>query len=386
MFFNEKNVSKVHARWLIFCLVVGLVFFAFYQPFDLESPSSGLEPLSTDLEPPSPDLEPPPSNSGQQFDTDLETGSLLSHMNGFAKLANTTGGEGQLVYTVTSAANEGDGTLRHALTAGNRYIVFDQALDGREIFLNEDIVTEENNITIDGRNIDITITGGAIKFEGDNYVLGFLSFKDNLNLPTTDAITFRNAPENGQRFFIFKCSFNHASDGLIDVIWNQGHKVFGTIKLSTFSSHNKTILIDSNSSRKEGGRYYVTLDQNYFLKTTQRLPLARRGFVHFYNNLLEKWGDAQGHGGGSYAGTDSQYLIENNIAIAYVIGDEHHEGGVVAQPLTKVFAPHYEELGDVRASGNLFVNGAYGVEKNAIEVFNPPYEYTLFDARSSLEA
>lgn len=325
------------------------------------------------------------SNPDTTIDINLETGSMLDHIEGFAALANTTGGEGLPVYTVTSAADEGNGTLRNALATGNRYIVFDHALDGNEIFLKTDIVIKENNITLDGRGVDVTISGSAIKFEGDNYVLGFLSFRENLNLSVTDALTFRNAPKNGQRFFIFKCSFDHANDGLIDIIWNQGHDVFGTIKLSSFSNHNKTILIDSDNKDKEGGEYHISLDQNHFLNTTQRLPLARRGYVHFYNNLIEKWGDAEGRGGGAFAGTDSQYLNENNIAIPYLNGDPHHEGGVVTRALTKAFAPHAIGQGDVRSNGNWFKNGAYGVEKNASQVLDPPYEYDLIHASSNLE-
>lgn len=321
--------------------------------------------------------------------------SLLNHIEGYAAKAGTTGGEGYPVYTVTSAANSGAGTLRDALSQGQRYIVFDSALDGQSIQLSSDIGVKGNEITLDGRGANVTIKGGTIKFEGTNYVLAFLTFSDNTNVGGSDSVTFR-LPTNAtadQHFFVYKCTFNHASDGLLDIIWNRGFNVYGTVKLSTFSNHDKAILIGTNDMSKEGGRYYISFTQNHFYQLLQRIPLTRRGEIHFYNNLVEKWGKDNGAGGGAFAGDDSVYLAENNIAIPYAVGDPYYFGllpvqphtTTVSSPLLKVIAPHFTaQNAKVRATGNRLVDGAYVNQVDDGAVADPPYAYLLHDAETEI--
>jgi pectate lyase len=61
---------------------------------------------------------------------------------------DTTGGLGQLVYRVTTLANSGAGSLRDALSVGNRCIVFD--VGGTIDMTNSSSLNVRSNVTIDG--------------------------------------------------------------------------------------------------------------------------------------------------------------------------------------------------------------------------------------------
>jgi pectate lyase len=61
--------------------------------------------------------------------------------------AVTTGGEGEEIYHVTNLNNSGSGSLRDAISQGNRYVVFDTA---GTIIVDSELRIKVNNLTIDG--------------------------------------------------------------------------------------------------------------------------------------------------------------------------------------------------------------------------------------------
>jgi hypothetical protein len=74
--------------------------------------------------------------------------------------ADTRGGEGQPIYRVTTLADSGPGSLRDALSQGNRYIVFD--VGGTIATTSDYLWVRGANLTIDGATAPapgITITG-----------------------------------------------------------------------------------------------------------------------------------------------------------------------------------------------------------------------------------
>jgi len=79
--------------------------------------------------------------------------------------SGVTGGEGQPIYRVTTLADSGTGSLRTALSSGNRCIVFDVS---GTITLNSDLTVKGKNITIDGLSSPrgITVTGYALSAIG----------------------------------------------------------------------------------------------------------------------------------------------------------------------------------------------------------------------------
>src|SRR5205085_8458611 len=69
---------------------------------------------------------------------------LLDRVDGFAKVADTTGAglDGQL-YVVTSTADSGPGTLREGLEQGGRWVVFDNSVFPAD---RETVITLDNAI------------------------------------------------------------------------------------------------------------------------------------------------------------------------------------------------------------------------------------------------
>lgn len=89
-----------------------------------------------------------------------------------------TGGAEGSVYIVNSLADDGSqGTLRAALQAGNRTIVF---AVGGQIDLNQKLEIKASNITIAGQSAPgggITIAGYPVYISGDNVIIRYMRFR-----------------------------------------------------------------------------------------------------------------------------------------------------------------------------------------------------------------
>lgn len=316
------------------------------------------------------------------------TPSILSQIHGYAEIQQVTGGEGLSPYVVTNTNDSGSGSYREALSQGDRYITFSPTLSSQTISLQSDVFAYSNNITLDGRDAPgLKISTHATKFEGTNYVVAYMNYHFNDGTPDSDGITFRNSPAGGQQFFVYKCHFRNAADGSIDIIWNRGNDVHGTISHCKFEYVDKNILHHAGSPSNEGGIYYLTFDHNWFYKCGSRNPYGRDGYVHYYNNLIEHWGGISNDGQGAYSGFNSFYLIEHNIAIAANAGDIAWNGNPIITPKTKAFSPSWQETNTaIRCENNVYENGAYEVELNASLVSNiSAYTYTIATADASLE-
>jgi len=319
--------------------------------------------------------------------TDTCVSDSVLYLHGYAAVAGVYGGNGQPKFIVTNTNDAGPGSYRDALSQSNRYIIFDPALSGDTIFLESDIVISSSNLTVDGIDApDLIISKYTTKFEGDNYIIKYMQYHNMDATDNQDCITFRNAGVSGQRFYVYKCHFNNATDGCIDVIWNQGNDVYGTISHCKFEHTDKNFLIHSGSDENEGGQYYLTFDHNYFYKTGQRNPLARHAYVHHYNNLMEHWGGVNNNGSGAYSGFEANYLVQGDIAIAANVGDLNWEGVPIVVPKTKAFSPSWQETQTtIKSEFNWYKNDAYHVDMNPENVFSPPYGYELNTADSALE-
>jgi pectate lyase len=316
----------------------------------------------------------------------------MSAGQGFAESRNLTGGLGRPSYVVTSADDSGPGTYRDALAGGDRHITFDPQLDGSTIRLVSPVQTGVSNITLDGSGRDITISGFATKFEGTNIVIAGLTYKDVTGSANEDAITFRNASSE-QVFGIYGNWFETASDGLIDIIWNRNHDVYGTICGNTFAHHDKALLVHSGDDANEGGRYHITLCNNLWIDIYQRAPMSRDARVHQYNDVFESFGKPDGAGGGSKAAAASersQHLLENNIAVPRRMGERTFTGDVTTRPRVEFAGPHSGGQGAIRIEGSLLLtnggNRATQVENSRDEVFTPPYAYSLLPADEATRA
>lgn len=310
---------------------------------------------------------------------------------GFAGTQGLTGGLGQEVVLVTSSEDSGPGSYREALSAGDRIVRFDPALEGEAIHLQSPVSAPGSNLTLDGSDVDVTVQGHATRFSGTNVVVAGMSFRYNDDVDGDDAITFRDATGT-QVAGLFSNRFERAADGLVDVIWNGGNDVYITMCGNWFANHDKAVLIDSGDEGREGGRYYVTMCRNRWTDIYQRTPLSRRALVHQFNSLFERFGKPDGDGGGSKAGGDgadrSEHLLEHNVAVPRAQGEATFDGSTVASPRTEWAGTQLDSDGAVRAVGSWLdtVDGVTATETtaNEDEVFSPPYDYPLVSASREL--
>jgi pectate lyase len=137
--------------------------------------------------------------------------------------AGTTGGAGQKIVPVTSLADSGPGTLREALSTGNRCVVFDVAGD---IVLKKQLYVGGKSVTVDGFSAPapgITLRDFGLSIWGshgaENVVVRGLRFR-NAGQKTCsqgscwDAIQIKNG---ARRVVIDHVSSDHASDGGLDI-------------------------------------------------------------------------------------------------------------------------------------------------------------------------
>ncbi len=203
------------------------------------------------------------------------------------------------------------------------------------------VVNVGSNTTIVGVGSDARIAGGSLKMEKvDNVIVRNIAFEAPLDFfpqwdPTDgssgnwnseyDNITIREATH----IWIDHCTFSDGAhtdkasgsyfgrkfqqhDGLLDVT-NASDYV--TISWCVFRDHDKVALIGSSDSRKtDEGHLRVTLHHNYFKDVTQRMPRARFGQIHAYNNYHEATPGAEYPF--SYAwgiGVSSRLVAQNNV-------------------------------------------------------------------------
>ena len=217
--------------------------------------------------------------------------------------AVTVGGEGQTVYHVTSLADSTDtGTLRDALSQGNRYIVFD--VEGT-ITLTSSIEFTDSYITINGSTapgsgITLTSTSGnyIILFNGANDVI-----MNDLRFRTAnyDAVQIYGGSYN---FLIDHCSFTGPNgDGNLDI---------------TQSSHDVTVQwsIMGDTEKNQLIRYTpedISLLHNFYFLSDERSPLLdlQIGSVFdMVNNVIFDW---------NYSGTKIYNYSDGNLIGNYYL-------------------------------------------------------------------
>lgn len=309
---------------------------------------------------------------------------------GYAGMRGLTGGSAGETVVVTSVADAGPGTYRDALSQGDRHVVFDPSLDGATIELQSAVIVDGSNVTLDGSDADVVVTNHATKFTGTNIIVAGLTFADFDATDDEDAVTFLDADET-QVVGLYGNTFSHASDGLVDFIWNRGHDVYATVCDNRFERHDKAMLVHSGRSGREGGVYHLTLCRNIWSDVYQRTPFTRDALVHQYNSVVERYGKADGSGGGSKAGVAklaSQHRLENNVATPRRRGEETFDGTEVSSPRAEWAGPHLGEDGAIRISGTRAEAvddvSATEIEQHRDDVFSPEYDYRLAPATAAM--
>lgn len=274
---------------------------------------------------------------------------LFDELLGFG--ADTTGGRGGDVCTVTSTSNSGSGSLRNCVATANgpRWIRF--SVDG-DIRLNSNIPLP-SDITIDARGHLVRIFGAGLTLNRrSNVIITNLTFKEGRDGDDQDAVQVKG----GDKIWIHHCSFSDYSDGLVDL--TKGTKDV-TVSWSKFSDHDKVMLISANDNDTGDRNTRVTLHHNWFKDTKQRHPRVRHGKVHAYNNFFDNWGDyAMG------CSTRSECYSERNV---------FQPGRRLSAIVTRVGEDRSD--GEVESHGDLFLNGAFPRQRGSVFTPSDFYRY-----------
>ncbi len=180
--------------------------------------------------------------------------------------ADTPGGTGKLVVTVTSLADAGPGTLREALAGGgDRSIVF---AVGGVIRTAMELYVTGGFVTIDGTTAPapgITLDGHGIVIRGNKGAHDVIVRGLRIRNAKNDSIQITNAAHN---VLIEHVSTHGAADGNIDI--TQGARDV-TVRWSILAKprfHEKNMLISYGPAR-------ISLYNNLFVGARQRNPLVK---------------------------------------------------------------------------------------------------------------
>ena len=180
---------------------------------------------------------------------------------------NTTGGAGRTLYRVTNLNDSGSGSLRDALSQGNRCVVFDV---GGTISLSSDLVVRGANVTIDGLSAPapgITLRNRTLVMQGStgsNVVLRAIRHRGTGS--GLDAIRVYNA----SNVVIDRVSVSGFGDGAVDITENSRDVTLQwSILGNGQSGHNFASLIKYNASR-------ITVHHNLYLNSEDRNPHCGR--------------------------------------------------------------------------------------------------------------
>ena len=178
--------------------------------------------------------------------------------------ATTPGGAQESVVHVTTLEDFGPGSLREALSNGNRTVVFDV---GGTIALSGQILVKGAFITIDGFTAPeppgITLTGAGLMLSGDHDSHDVIVQGVRIRDVVGDGITIR---DNTYNIVIDHVSIQKASDGSIDI--TQGAfdvTIQWSILAENAVDHNFLSLVDYQALR-------VTFHHNLFVRGQSRNP------------------------------------------------------------------------------------------------------------------
>ena len=279
--------------------------------------------------------------------------------------ATTPGGAGQPIVRVTNLDDSGPGSLREAVSQGNRTIVFDV---GGVIQLTELLYVRGAFVTIDGFTAPdpgITLRNSSLVIAGDHgahdVIVRGLRVRDSAN----DGIMIKYAAYN---VVIDHVSLTDSFDGNIDVT-RDAHDV--TVSWSILAGNGKNVLIKYNPSR-------ITFHHNLFVSGITRNPLismedvpvlATDTTVDLRNNVIWGWGTGTGSGFGTWVEHGARANIVNNFYKAH--------GGNAG------FSAVVDTLARAHTSGNV---SADGLNLNLVGNQATPYPAPAVDTQSACAA
>lgn len=211
--------------------------------------------------------------------------SLLAAYEGFG--SNTPGGAGGAAVSVTSLADAGPGTLRDALKAGNRRVVFKV---GGTIRLQKGLsINDKSFITIDGSTVPppgVTLEGhGIYIWNSHDIIIQSIRVRNSAR----DGITVKNGSYN---IIIDHCSLANSRDENIGIT-NDSRDVtvswslIGDAGPDSFARQSKGMLV-ANFEKAAATR--ISIHHNLIANQSQRSPqISTPGLFDIQNNLIWNW-------------------------------------------------------------------------------------------------
>jgi hypothetical protein len=229
---------------------------------------------------------------------------------GFA--ATVTGGRKGQVYHVTTLADSGAGSLRDAVSQGNRIVVFD--ISG-VIKPTNVIVIGGDNITLAGQSAPgdgITIYGRETSFSGrSNIIVRYVRFRQGMTDTSGSAKKTVNITDGTNMIF------DHVA-----VQWGRWDNFGITGTSSTVTLQNSIIgegVPPQNFGSIIDGEQDITIAHNLWIDNNERNPKFKAN-GECINNVVYNWGTGGGIIGG-HSGTDwyedyvGNYLIAGPSAV-----------------------------------------------------------------------
>lgn len=288
------------------------------------------------------------SGAGASVDASLR--SLAGAAEGFGHKA--IGGRDGPVFTVTTLAESGPGSLREACrTEGPLWIVF--AVSG-QLTLSSGIKVNSYT-TIDGRGARVRICGHGLQLrQCAHVIICNLEFEGGRG-HDVDGIQIK---PNGRDIWIDRCTLADYDDGLIDITRASTDV---TVSRCHFLRHDKTMLVGADPTHVEDRDMRLTIHHCFFDGCRQRHPRVRFAKVHLYNNYTRNWGLY-----GVCASVEAQIFSQCNV---YEAGDPKHT--TAFEYYTEKAADKDQAVsGSIRSEGDLFLKGARGVPKSPEKVFD----------------
>ena len=199
----------------------------------------------------------------------------------------------QPIYHVTNLQDSGPGSLRDAVSQGNRSVVFDV---GGEIILNDFIYVKGAFVTIDGFTAPspgISLKNRGLIIRGNKGAHDVIVKNIRVRNSSIDGIQIAYGAYN---VVIDHVSINGSADGNLDITDNSSNV---TVSWSIFSEPNgteKNMLIKYNISR-------ISVHHNIFTEARQRNPQVRiddagtaatETTLDLRNNIIWDWGAGSG--------------------------------------------------------------------------------------------
>jgi MYXO-CTERM domain-containing protein len=270
--------------------------------------------------------------------------------------AAATGGRGNRVVRVTTLADSGAGSLREAISQGNRIVVFDV---GGVITLGSKLVAAGDNLTIAGQTAPgdgITVYGNGASFSSrKNIVVRFVRFHQGLGKASAEGTKAVNLTDAQNMIF------DHVS-----VQWGRWDS-FGITGDSANVTLQDSIIGESIVPQKFGALVdsadRVTLARNLWIDNESRNPKFKAN-GQYINNVVYNWGSGGGLVGGHSSADWYEDVINN-----YFIAGPANTGSFLSQygSTDRVF--HQGNLVDTDRDGRL---SGRAVESGDFKGDSPP--------------